>query len=122
DFMSVMDDDFNTPQAVAVIFDFIRAINKIIAENEKINVRFFHQVKLMLKETAYDVLGIVDMDEKHTDSNLSIENELIELLIKVRDELKKEKQFSLADQVRDGLAKIGITIKDTKSGVTFKRD
>ncbi|MHB9040874.1 MAG: cysteine--tRNA ligase [Melioribacteraceae bacterium] len=122
DFMSVMDDDFNTPQAVAVIFDFIRAVNKIVAENEKINVRFFHQVKLMLKETAYDVLGIVDMDEKHTDSNLSIENELIELLIKVRDELKKEKQFSLADQVRDGLAKIGITIKDTKSGVTFKRD
>ncbi|MHB8929626.1 MAG: cysteine--tRNA ligase, partial [Melioribacteraceae bacterium] len=45
DFMSVMDDDFNTPQAVAVIFDFIRAVNKIVAENEKINVRFFHQVK-----------------------------------------------------------------------------
>ncbi len=122
DFMSVMDDDFNTPQAVAVIFDFIRAVNKIVSENEKINVRFFHHVKLMLKETAHDVLGIVDMNEKNTDSNLSIENELIELLIKVRDELKKEKQFSLADQVRDGLAKIGITIKDTKNGVTFKRN
>jgi cysteinyl-tRNA synthetase len=122
DFMSVMDDDFNTPQAIAVIFDFIHSINKIISENEKINVDFYHQVKLMLKETAYDVLGIVDFAEGKADASLSIENELIELLIKVRDELKKEKQFSLADQVRDGLTKMGIILKDTKNGVTFKRN
>ncbi|MCX6171004.1 MAG: cysteine--tRNA ligase [Ignavibacteriales bacterium] len=122
EFISVMDDDFNTPKAVAVIFDFIRAINTIISENEKINVQFYHQVKSYLKETAGSVLGIVDLNEVHTNSNLSLENDLIELLIKVRDTLKKEKQFSLADQVRDGLSKMGIILKDTKNGVTFKRN
>jgi cysteinyl-tRNA synthetase len=122
DFISVLDDDFNTPQGVAVIFDFIRAVNTVISENERINIKFYHKVKLFLKETAYEVLGIIDMEEVKNNSNLSIENELIELLIKIRDELKKEKQFSLADQVRDGLTKIGITLKDTKNGVTFKRN
>jgi cysteinyl-tRNA synthetase len=122
DFVSVMDDDFNTPQGVAVIFDFIRTVNKIISENEKINVHFFHKVKLFLKETASDVLGIFDLNETQLDYNLSIENDLIELLIKMRDVLKKEKQFILADQIRNELTKLGISLKDTKDGVTYKRN
>lgn len=122
DFITVMDDDFNTPQAVAVIFDFIKAVNTVVTKNEKINVEFFHEVKKFLKELAHEILGIIDLDDSHKGSDKSLENELIELLIKVRDILKIEKQFALADEIRNQLAKMGVQLKDTKSGVTFKRN
>ena len=121
DFINVMDDDFNTPQAVAVIFDFIKSINIIIAENEKIHVGFFQEVVKLLKELASEILGIVDLDDSDGSSNISLENELIELLIKVRDRLKTEKQFALADEIRNHLANMGVSLKDTKTGVTFKK-
>ncbi len=121
DFINVMDDDFNTPQAVAVIFDFIKSINIVVAENERINVEFFQEVMKLLKELAHEILGIIDLDDSSRGSNKSLENDLIELLIKVRDTLKIEKQFALADEIRNQLAKMGVNLKDTKTGVTFKR-
>ena len=121
DFITVMDDDFNTPQAVAVIFDFIKSINIVVAENERINVEFFQEVMKLLKELAHEILGIIDLDDSSRGSNKSLENDLIELLIKVRDTLKIEKQFALADEIRNQLAKMGVNLKDTKTGVTFKR-
>lgn len=121
DFVSVMDDDFNTPQAVAVIFDFIKSVNIIVAENERINVEFFEEVKKFLKELAHEILGIIDLTDPGTSSNKSLENDLIELLIKIRDTLKIEKQFVLADEIRNQLTKLGVNLKDTKTGVTFKR-
>jgi cysteinyl-tRNA synthetase len=121
DFITVMDDDFNTPQAVAVIFDFIKSVNIIVAENERINVEFFQEVIKLLKELAHEILGIIDLDDSSRGSNESLENDLIDLLIKVRDTLKIEKQFALADEIRNKLAKMGVNLKDTKTGVTFKR-
>ncbi|MFA7228430.1 MAG: DALR domain-containing protein, partial [Melioribacteraceae bacterium] len=121
-FVSVMDDDFNTPQAVAVIFDLIHAVNKIIAENENINAGFFAEVKKVLNELAGGVLGVVDIPGTGKESSAIIEEKLIELLIDVRDFLKKEKNFAQADRIRDGLSKIGISLKDTKDGVTYKKN
>ncbi len=121
DFVSVMDDDFNTPQGVAVIFDMIHSVNKIIAENKKINVKFFIEIKKIMHELAFGVLNIIDMEENKGFAE-SMDDQLIELLIGVRDLLKKEKNFKLADQIRDDLAKLGITLKDTKNGVTFKKN
>ncbi|PKL82165.1 MAG: cysteine--tRNA ligase [Ignavibacteriae bacterium HGW-Ignavibacteriae-3] len=122
EFIHVMDDDFNTPKAVAVIFDLIHSLNKIIAENENINVSFFHNVKNIITELASEILGIIDLSEQEKESSAALENELIELLITIRDKLKKEKQFALSDQIRDSLSKLGVTLKDTKSGVTFKKN
>ncbi len=121
DFIAVMDDDFNTPQGVAVIFDLIHSLNKIIAENSKINVKFFHEIKKIMHELAFGVLNIIDMEENKSSAE-SMDDQLIELLINVRDLLKKEKNFKLADQIRDDLVKLGITLKDTKNGVTFKKN
>ena len=121
DFEKIMDDDFNTPQAVAVIFDFIRATNKIISENENIGSEFFKRIKNFLKETAEAVLGIIYFDDMINQSNSNLENELIELLIGLRESAKKEKNFSLADQIRDELNKIGVLLQDSKAGTTFKK-
>lgn len=122
EFINVMDDDFNTPQGVAVIFDFVKSVNIVISENELIKVEFFREVVKLLKELAHEILGIIDLGASSSGSNKSLENELIELLIKVRDNLKSEKHFELADEIRNRLADMGVILKDTKSGVTFKRN
>ena len=121
DFEKVMDDDFNSPQAVAVVFDFIRAANKIIAENNNIDSTFYHGLKKFLQDTAEKVLGIIHFDDMTNELNPNIDNDQIELLIKKRDIAKKEKNFILADQIRAELINLGIILQDSKTGTTFKK-
>ncbi len=119
-FTSAMDDDFNSPQACAVIFDFIRDVNRTISENEKINSEFYSNVKNFLQQTADGVLGILDFSKITTQSNGELQNDLIELFIKLRIEAKKEKNFALADKIRDELKEIGITLQDSKDKTSYK--
>ncbi|MFA5805668.1 MAG: cysteine--tRNA ligase [Melioribacteraceae bacterium] len=121
DFEKVMDDDFNSPQAAAVIFDFIRAANKIIAENNNIDSTFFHGLKKFLKDTAENVLGIIYFDDMTNELNPDIDNDQIESLIKKRGIAKKEKNFALADQIRAELINLGIILQDSKTGTTIKK-
>ena len=120
DFISSMDDDFNSPQACAVIFDFIREANKIISENERINSEFFSNVKNFLQQIAEGVLGILDSSKINVQSNGDLQSSLIELFIKIRTNAKKEKNFSLADKIRDELKEIGIILQDSKDKTTYK--
>ncbi len=119
-FELAMDDDFNSPQAVAVIFDFVRDVNKTIAEIENINSKFYLSVKEFLAKTADGVLGIVDLSKQNQVSDRSLENELIELLIQLRTDSKKEKNYALSDKIRDELNKLGIVLQDSKDKTTYK--
>ncbi|MDQ7815527.1 MAG: cysteine--tRNA ligase [Melioribacteraceae bacterium] len=120
EFEKVMDDDLNTPQAVAIIFDFIRNANKVIADYDNINVSFFHDLKKFLKDTAQSILGILDFEKPGLKESSGLDDKLIEILLSLRIKLKKEKNFFLADQIRDDLNKLGIVLKDTKEGTTYK--
>lgn len=118
-FEAAMSDDLNTSQAVASIFDFVKDVNKVLSENENIGVEFYLKADEFLKATAEDVLGIINSEDKANTS--SIENELIELFIKLRVEAKKEKNFAMADKIRDELNSLGIVLQDSKDGTTFKK-
>ncbi len=120
-FESTMDDDFNTPQAVAVIFDFVKSVNSVIRKNDNIDVQFYKDVKLFLEKTAQDVLGIVKFNSNAVPESSSKENELIELLIELRTEAKKKKDYEMSDNIRDKLNELGIQLVDTKSGTTYKK-
>ena len=150
EFVKVMDDDFNTPQGMAVIFDFIKDVNKTIAESasggENINSEFFSKVKSFLEKTASGVFGILDFTKldsgtdnlkligydvqlivkKHIDSNLSeikTEEELdkyLNKILEVRSNAKKEKNFALADEIRNELNKLGIILEDSKEKTIYK--
>ena len=119
-FMSSMDDDFNSPQACAVIFDFIREVNKTISENEKVNSEFYSDVRNFLQQTAEGILGILDFSKVLNQSSGELQNSLIELFIRLRTDAKKEKNFALADKIRDELKEIGITLQDSKDKTTYK--
>lgn len=120
-FVKAMDDDFNTPQAIAVIFDFVRDVNRTIAEIENINSNFFAKVKDYLKKTAENVLGIINLSSVETKSEAMLEDKLIQLLIDIRLKAKKEKNFQLSDEIRKRLDELGIVLKDTKDGTEFIR-
>ncbi len=121
EFEKVMDDDFNTSQAVAVIFDFVKTVNKVISENEKLPFEFLSNIKLFLSKTAEGVLGIIHFDSIAKGNEKSIDSDLINLLLSIREELKKEKNYKMADDIRNKLTELGIVVQDSKTGPTFKR-
>lgn len=121
DFEKVMDDDLNTPQAVAVIFDFVRAANKIIDENDNISKKSLLEMKSFLQKTAEGILGVIHFDELKKNNKPSLEDDLLKLLVDLRDTLKLEKNYKLSDEIRNRLNSLGIILADSKTGTTIKR-
>lgn len=118
-FTDALDEDFNTPQAVAVIFDFVKEVNRTIADKDNLHLNFYIGVKNYLITTAANVLGIMSFDEKEEKQDSLLEHELIKVLIDLRLKAKSEKNFQLADEIRKKLDRLGITLKDTKEGTDY---
>lgn len=118
-FEEAMDEDLNTPQAIAVVFDFVKDVNKVIASTENADVSFYNDVKTFLTKTAEDVLGIVDFN-KTTAGDDKLVNDLIELLITLRTEAKQNKNYQLSDTIRDRLKELGVVLQDSKEGTSYK--
>lgn len=112
-FISHMDDDLNTADAISDIFEAVRTINAKMSENPTSGYRDY-AAKILDELTG--VLGIAQTKET-SDAD---EDKINELIAK-RAEFKKQKDFKSADAVRDELAKMGIEIKDTREGVKWKR-
>ncbi|PJA96203.1 MAG: cysteine--tRNA ligase [Ignavibacteriales bacterium CG_4_9_14_3_um_filter_34_10] len=119
-FEEAMDDDFNTPQAVAVIFDFVKDYNKFIVDNNNVSKAFWQGGYDFLYRTALEVLGIIDLGVNEISDNTKLTNELINLLLEIRAKLKAEKKYLLSDEIRNRLGEIGVSVKDTKDGSTFR--
>lgn len=121
-FILAMEEDMNTPQALATIFDQIRETNKfydlIFNDIDKKNIGALNISYKMLKTKIEEVLGIeltMNLNEKERDE---MTKDLIELLIKIRKNARNEKNFKLSDEIRDSLKGMGIIIKDNKDGTT----
>ena len=117
-FESAMDDNFNSPKALAAIYDFVRDINKFLDKNDKISSQVIDSAIDFLKITLEDVLGLVIFKEQTKFD--SKENELINILINIRLDAKKEKNYKLADEIRSKLQDIGIILEDSKDTTKFK--
>jgi cysteinyl-tRNA synthetase len=118
-FKQAMDDDFNTPVAVAVLFDLARELNKHKADAEKALV-----LAATLKELA-GVLGILqdqpDSFLKGGDTNEGISEDKIIQQIQARVEAKKNKDWAKADEIRDQLKSQGVILEDIAGGETSWR-
>ena len=111
-FEAAMDDDFNTADAVSAIFEYVKFCNtNASGESSKV---YIDALYAKLKELC-DVLGII------VEKEAEILDEDIEKLIEERQAARKEKNFARADEIRDELAAMGIILKDTREGVTWKR-
>jgi len=110
-FRAAMDDDFNTPVAVAVLFDLARMANRAGGVAKPI-----YQAKLV--ELA-GVLGLSLGEDEAAGAGDAAP--FIDLLLAVRDELRAAKQWALSDRIRDGLAERGIVGEDSPIGATWRR-
>ena len=115
-FHAAMDDDFNTPVAVAALFDLARAINReAAAERAPGSVA---AARTTLRKLA-SVLGL-DLQEQAPTASADAEP-FVELLVSVRTDLRDAKQWELADRIRDGLDRLGVSLEDTAAGTTWRR-
>ncbi len=112
-FVEVMDDDLNTAQAITVLYELVREINKGRAAGESVE-----RAQACLRELA-GVLGLCLQERDMTETEEI--GPLINLLIDVRKELRTAKQFAIADSIRDRLTEMGIALEDNADGTRWKR-
>lgn len=112
-FIEAMDDDFNTADAMGVLFDLVRKVNTITAANP---TKALARVCLDRVMEIADVFGILS----HSSSEENLDSE-IEAMIQARQEARKAKNFAEADRIRDALKAMNIVLEDTPQGVKWRR-
>lgn len=113
-----MNDDFNSPILIAKLFDAVKWINAIKEESLKISAEDKLELKQVLHDFLFDILGLRD-GEKSLDNDSDKLSGAVELLIKLRAEARNNRDFTTSDKIRDQLQEMGIQLKDGKDGTTF---
>lgn len=117
-FYDALNDDLNTPVLFSHIFDMVRSINSVKDGTSQITGNDLEKLKELYKIFVNDILGIQKEEKAEGESHLT--EELIELLLSLRLEAKKRKDFETADKIRDALIEKGIVVKDTKDGFEWE--
>jgi cysteinyl-tRNA synthetase len=119
EFEESMDDDFNTPRAIAAFFNMVKGLNRILDGPDAWNCSPLELRELMAETKRLGaVLGLFQKSATGADSNMN--EQLLDLLISLRAEARTRKDYQLADSIRKRLDSIGIILEDTPDG-TFWR-
>ena len=113
-FVTAMDDDLNTADGIAAVFELVKDINTLVLDKDVSKTACEYAAKIF-DELTY-VLGIL-----YNKKNNSLDDE-IEELIAQRNEARKNKDWATADKIRDDLKSRGIILKDTPNGVTWTKE
>lgn len=113
-FIEAMDDDLNTADAISVIFELAKFMNTNISDQSS---KEFVQLNL---DIFNELTGVLNIANKAVEEDDSLSQKVEDLIAK-RAQAKKEKNFALADQIRDELTAMGIAIEDTRQGVKWKK-
>ena len=115
---AAMDDDFNTPILIAHLFDGVRIINSVKDGKESLTASDLSKMKKLFSDFVTDILGLISAKES---GGNDLTEEVMELVLKLRGNAKKNKDFSTADLIRDELEKAGIQIKDSREGSSWEK-
>lgn len=122
-FAQAMDDDFNTAQALAVLFDLVTEVNSERArlERGKGDGMSYLAGATALLGVFREVLGVTHELEPEEQQIVGIEEQLLQLLIDIRARARQDKQYALADMVRLRLGELGLTLEDRPGGTVWKK-
>ena len=124
-FEEAMNEDFNTAEALAVLFNLSKEVNGLLSMDEDASEGVLSEIDSFYKTYGGDVLGIINEKTVSHDSDgagvYKMEDDLIKTLIDTRNDLRDSKQWELADKVRDRLSELGITIEDKKDKVAWRK-
>ena len=114
---NAMNDDFNTPILIANLFEAVTQINAIKEGSVTITKEDLDTFKTAIYVFVFELLGLKNVQESEEGTNKL--SGAVELLIKLRQEARANKDFALSDKIRDELAEVGITLNDSREGTTF---
>jgi cysteinyl-tRNA synthetase len=115
-FISAMDDDFNTPQGLAAIFELVSIANKNLNNHDFVSA----SRAMLLELTSLFNLGI-SVNVMVEPLSLRLDLPGVEILIKEREEARKKRDFNKSDQLRKKIEDLGIILEDSKDGTTWRR-
>jgi cysteinyl-tRNA synthetase len=120
-FLEAMDDDFNTSQSIAVLFELAKEVNVILNTEQKPSDIVLKEANDLINELGGKVLGIIPDQLQDSSSTIGLEDNLIKILIDARQKAKIEKAWWAADLIRERLEQIGIRLEDKKDGTNWKK-
>ncbi|MFW6116833.1 MAG: cysteine--tRNA ligase [bacterium] len=120
-FQEAMDDDFNTPQAIAALFDLNREVNSLLSSATGLSQGTLAAIDDLYQRLGGSVLGIIPDDLAQDISDELVEG-LMDIILEIREQYRKEKKWERADGLRDRLAKLGIVVDDRPEGAMWRLD
>ena len=118
---NAMNDDFNSPVLIAELFSVVKFINQVKDGKSSVSKKDLEIIKNSVNVFVFEILGLQNLNESTNQHKEKLE-ETLELLIKMRSDARANKDFELSDKIRIELDKIGIQLKDSNLGTTFKID
>ena len=116
-----MNDDLNTPNVIATLFDACRIINQVNDGNATLTQADIDELKCVFQTYLFDVLGVRD-DAAGTGGDLNLEpyRKAVDLLLDIRKAAKQNKDWATSDMIRNKMNEAGFDVKDTKDGFEWK--
>jgi len=111
-----MNDDFNSPVAIAEIFEAVRIINSAFDKILAISESDLQELKTFVHAFVFDILGLKEEISQADDMN-----KLMDFIISLRLDARSNKDYTLSDKIRNGLQELGIQLKDNKEGTTWSK-
>jgi cysteinyl-tRNA synthetase len=118
-FLAAMDDDLNTPQALAVLFDLNKAVNTLLNSGQTISKGSLAAIDQLYRTLGGDILGLIP-DELPQESGAGLDAALMDILIDLRATARKNRDWATADVIRDRLEKAGVSLEDRPEGTTWR--
>jgi cysteinyl-tRNA synthetase len=115
--IAALDDDLNTPVAIAHLFDAVRWINAVHDRKEPVGKAAAEQLRRLFHDVVSGVLGL--RDDQQAAGNNALLDGVVNMILDVRAAAKANKDFATGDKIRDELVKLGIVVQDTKEGTTW---
>lgn len=112
---NALTDDFNSPILISHLFEAVNFIFKLKDEKEKLSPEDLEELKKLMNAFVYDVLGLQNIEENNNEKL----DQTLQVLIELRNQARKSKNFELSDQIRDRLLAEGIELKDGRDGTSY---
>lgn len=121
-FLEAMDEDINTPGAIAALFDLSKEVNTLLNSSQEISKKCLVDIDNFYQELAGNILGIIPKSfESEQKGEADVLDNVMRVIIDTRNELRKAKHWQLSDFIRNKLSEIGIALDDKPDSTAWKR-
>lgn len=118
-FLDAMNDDFNTPRAIAALFDLNRDVNEVLNSGTPLGRATLDAIDEIYRQLGGEVLGIVPDDLVDEVSGELLDG-LVEIILDIREQYRREQNWEEADALRERLARLGIVVDDRPEGPIWR--